>query len=245
MAWLAKERAARSGQSGRRLFRFGFGRHFSAFKIGEPPLALFNLVGLCAHNCLYFANAVLVVWAANMKFATIWFNIYLVTVAACLVSGCQSGKAGKNKTASTMRLHLEVNPDGTDKNGPVSVHREQPFLVNVERQPFLTEHHIVNAAVVDDPPAGFHLSIQFDRQGTWLLEQYTIASKGKRIAIFSHFGHPTEDEKGEARWLGAPAITQRIADGILSFTPDVTREEAESIARGLNNIAKGNQKYNP
>ena len=41
----------------------------------------------------------------------------------------------------------------------------------------------------------------------------------------------------EARWLAAPRISQRIKDGVLVFTPDATREEAERIVRGLNNVA--------
>ena len=42
----------------------------------------------------------------------------------------------------------------------------------------------------------------------------------------------------EGRWLAAPRINKRIADGVLVFTPDATREEAEQIALGLNNLAQ-------
>ena len=40
------------------------------------------------------------------------------------------------------------------------------------------------------------------------------------------------------RWLAAPVISHRISDGVLVFTPDATREEAEEIALGLNNVSK-------
>jgi hypothetical protein len=42
----------------------------------------------------------------------------------------------------------------------------------------------------------------------------------------------------DCRWLAAPVISHRIGDGVLVFTPDATREEAEEIALGLNNVAK-------
>jgi preprotein translocase subunit SecD len=99
--------------------------------------------------------------------------------------------------------------------------------------------------VVDDPLGGFEFTIQFDRQGTRLLEQYSTASKGKRIAVFSYFGNPKEPGKGEVRWLAAPVVRERITDGIFTFTPDASREEAERIARGLNNVARVKEKDNP
>ena len=49
---------------------------------------------------------------------------------------------------------------------------------------------------------------------------------------------------GELRWLAAPILQQRIRDGLLVFTPDATREEAERIVRGLKNVAKTVQKHN-
>ena len=72
--------------------------------------------------------------------------------------------------------------------------------------------------------------VQFDRRGTWLLEQYTTANRGRRIAIMSQFG--------QVRWLAAPKISKPITDGTLVFTPDATREEADRIVRGLTNVAK-------
>ena len=74
------------------------------------------------------------------------------------------------------------------------------------------------------------MSIQFDHQGTLLLEQYSTLNRGRKFAIFTQFG----DKLKESRWLAAPIISRRITDGLLMFTPDATREEAEQIARGLN-----------
>ena len=40
------------------------------------------------------------------------------------------------------------------------------------------------------------------------------------------------------RWLAAPLVQTHITDGLLVFTPDATREEADQIAAGLNTVAK-------
>ena len=163
------------------------------------------------------------------------FNLYLLALISLLVvTGCQTTK---KKEATLLKFHLEVNPDGSDRSKPVPIYRASPIYVNVETKPFIQEGNVVQAAVIDDSFGGFQLKVQLDRQGSWLLEQYTTASKGKRVAIFSHFG--------EARWLGAPILTKRIADGVFAFTPDATREETERMVRGLNELAKKSQKDNP
>ncbi len=158
------------------------------------------------------------------------FNTYLL-LALCLAfaGGCQTAESKRKKERCTLRLHLEVNRDGTDRNEPVPIYRAKPMQVNVKKKPFLDEGHVVKAAVIDDL-GSFVLQIQFDREGTLLLEQYTTANRGQRVAIFSQFG--------EGRWLAAPVISHRIADGLFTFTPDATREEAEKIVLGVNNVAR-------
>jgi len=163
-----------------------------------------------------------------MKSALARFNIYLLIALALTGAGCKSGAFAK-KTASTLRLHIEVNRDGTERNMPIPIYRASPFYVNVETDPVLNEGHVTQAAVVEGL-GSFEIRVEFDQKGTWLLEQYTTALRGKRLAVFSQFG--------EARWLAAPAMTDRISDGIFTFTPDATREEAERIVEGLNNVAK-------
>jgi preprotein translocase subunit SecD len=86
---------------------------------------------------------------------------------------------------------------------------------------------------------GFALRIQFDHAGTALLEQYSASNRGKKIAVFCQFGEKLKD----VRWLAAPVISRRISDGIFVFTPDATREEAEEIAVGLNNVFKKTQTW--
>jgi len=167
-----------------------------------------------------------------MRIRLLRFNTYLFLVMAmALVAGCQSGgkkKSGKKAEAS-LRLHMQVNRDGTQDNAPVIIGRERPIELNVDKSAFLTEFNIERAALVDRD-GGFAISVQFNKQGGWLLEQYTTANKGRRMAIAAEFG--------EMRWIAAPVITQRLAEGLLVFAPDTTREEAERIVNGLNRVAK-------
>lgn len=166
------------------------------------------------------------------------YNIYLLAALALpFFCGCQSDSYLLKKQLSTLRVHIEVNPDGTDKVQTVPIYRAHPVSVTVLKTPFLTEANVAEAAVVDQP-GGFALQIKLDRQGKWLLEQYTTGSRGKHIAIFSEFVTGPRDKKAQGRWLAAPVLSQRIKDGVLSFTPDATREEAVNIALGLSNIAR-------
>lgn len=158
-------------------------------------------------------------------------NLYLLgAILAYSGSGCETtSTAKKSKEASTLRLHLEVNPDGSPRNTTASVFRERPFLVTINREPFLTELDLESAEIVKaDAFGGFAIRAQFSRHGTLLLENVTTVNRGRRIAIHSQFA--------ESRWLAAPVIRQRITDGTMVFTPDATEEEAQRIVRGLNNL---------
>ena len=164
-----------------------------------------------------------------MRIRVFRFNLYLL-LALGLAVGCRSDKSKYTKRdQASLRLYLEVNRDGSDSNEPVLIGRQAPFALNVEKKAFLTEFNIEKASVVD-ALGGFSICLRFDKEGGWLLEQYTTAQKGKHIAIAAEFG--------QLRWLAAPLITQRIADGMLVFTPDASRDEAERIVSGLNRVAE-------
>ncbi len=166
------------------------------------------------------------------------FNLYLL-VACCLVliSGCKTTDSKSQE--AILRVHLEVNRDGSNRYQPVPIDRDQPFMVNVENEPFLTEANVKEARVID-VIGGFAIRIQFDRRGTWLLEQYTADNPGKHLAIFSQFVSGRNKKVTTGRWLAAPLITGRIANGVLTFTPDASRDEAYQIVLGLNNVARKN-----
>lgn len=170
-----------------------------------------------------------------MKICWHRFNIYLsLVLAAAVVCGCRTSSESKEKKAlSTLRLHLESNHDKSGFNEAVPIYRAHPFMVNVEKIPFLNESNLSDARVVD-VVGGYALRVQFNHAGSALLEQYTATNRGKRIAVFCQFG----EDLREVRWLAAPVISRSIGDGVFVFTPDATREEAEQIALGLSNDIK-------
>jgi preprotein translocase subunit SecD len=105
----------------------------------------------------------------------------------------------------------------------------------VNNAPFLDESSITNAAVVDTRDGGFAIQIQFSRHGMLVLDTVTTENRGRHFAIFSQFGPGKLEQQ---RWLGAPYIGSSLTGGILIFTPNSTREEAEQVVQGLNNVAK-------
>src|SRR5262249_47979971 len=125
-------------------------------------------------------------------------------------------------------------PDGTGKSEPVAIHRVEPRIyLNIEKEAFLYEADIAHAEVVDEP-GGFAIRLQFDDRGTKMIEAVSVYNGGRHYAIFCKFS--------EARWLAAPLFSGPIRGGSITFTPDATRDEAERIVRGLNNVAKKTQK---
>lgn len=175
-----------------------------------------------------------------MKLCIARFNIFLLIISMAIAAGCSSDgdkkkdskkeEPSEKKLMSTLKFCMEINPDGSDRNGPISVYRDNPTVLNVWRAPFLDETHLEEASVIEQF-GSFAIRVKFDAyMGQRLLEQATNNYRGQRIAIFCLFT--------EGRWLAAPKITKTITDGILIFTPDATREEADRIVLGLNNMIK-------
>jgi preprotein translocase subunit SecD len=173
-----------------------------------------------------------------MKVCAHRFNLYFaLATALALLCGCQTGKQDK-KPLSALRVHIEVNTDNANAGDlgtvqTVSVLRSDPVAVTIAHDPILTEANVVAAAVIN-APGGFAIEIRFDENGTWLLEQYSASNPGKHFAIFGLWG----EKLANGRWLAAPIITHRIANGVLAFTPDASREEADEFVSGLNNAVK-------
>jgi len=165
------------------------------------------------------------------------FNIYLLAALAVVsVCGCKS--AGKHKKQlSAFHMHMEVNADASNRSQAVPIYRAQPFLLTIDKAPFLTEGNVAEAKVID-VVGGFDISIKFDRQGTWLLNSFSTANRGRHFAIFVQWTAKPGDKIGPGRWLAAPQITKPLTEGMLVFTPDASREECDQIVLGLNNVAK-------
>ena len=180
------------------------------------------------------------------------FNLkLLLPVALLTLLGCQVNKYTQKitqpKPPATLRVHIETNPYPPDQCERIFVLRTAPVAVNVEKKPFLNESHIASAKVVDTDE-GFVMSVNFNDQGRWLLEQYTTANSKRRLAIRTQFRQTTNVFD---RWIAAPRIARGITNGILTFTPDADRDEADTIVEGWNNVAgvktesKGKEKTVP
>jgi hypothetical protein len=170
-----------------------------------------------------------------MDFGCGRFNIYLlVALAAALVCGCKSYN-DKKKPDPVLRVHAEAQ-DKTTFTKKVTVYRSSPKEMIVDESILLNENMVKEARVVE-ALGGFALAIQFDKTGQWTLDEHTSLNLGRHLAIFAQFG----EKNGISRWLAAPIISNRITDGMLVFTPDATRDEAEQLVEGLNRLAAKNK----
>jgi len=168
------------------------------------------------------------------------FNTYLFLLAVVLSAGCKtSEERRRGKAITTFRLHLETNQGGTDSTAVVEIAGAQ---LSVNNSPFLDETSVTNAAVVDTRDGGFAIQVQYNRHGTLVLDTVTTENRGRHVAIFTQFGPGKLEQK---RWLGAPYIGTSLTGGVLIFTPNSTRAEAEQVVQGLNNVAKKFKKKNP
>ena len=173
------------------------------------------------------------------------FNIFLcgalllLTAAGCRTEAEKKAKQ-EAKEATVIELHMETPADGQHDNGPVTIGREHPYTINIDRTPFMDGEFLDRAEVVDEPGGLFSIRLNFGWQGAALLDTMTSANPGKRIAVFCTFG------KGETNrgWIASPIVTRHISNGVFTFTPSTTHEQAERIVRGLNNVAKQVKKDN-
>jgi preprotein translocase subunit SecD len=171
-----------------------------------------------------------------MKVCAQRFNVYFTMMVTVLfLCGCQTAKP--DKKVGALRLHIETNPgpEGTSLN--ITVLRSEPVALTIAPDAILTEADIIAAKVIETP-GGFAIEVQFDESGATTLEQFTAANPGRHFAIFGQWG----DKLANGRWLAAPIITRRIGNGVLAFTPDASREEADALVLGLTNVAKKIQK---
>jgi len=162
-----------------------------------------------------------------MKIRLSPFNIYLLLFCSMVLLSCRSPEERKHlKEASTLRVFLEAEHGSMDGSA-VTIYRQNPIHLSLEREPILSEVDLETASVLD-LPGGYGIQAQFNGHAALVLEGATTGHKGRHLAIQSHWD--------ETRWLAAPLITHRISNGNLVFTPDATREECERIVRGLTNV---------
>ncbi len=168
------------------------------------------------------------------------FNLYFflaLTAGLLLASGCRTPEERRQrKMQATLRMHLSARPTETELREPVQI---AGTTVYVEKAFFLDERSLERASLVDSPSGGFSIRLEFNDHGRMTLESITASNPGRLIAIFTQFGAEKLDR---GSWLGAPRIPHRISDGVIVFTPGVTREVAEEIVLGLENVATKQKK---
>jgi preprotein translocase subunit SecD len=174
-------------------------------------------------------------WPRNIN------GIFCALALICFFSACETtgDKADKaaakkdKKLKAIVGVHVEAVPDGS-RTTAVPVFRANPMMITINASPFVNNADVVEARLVDLEGGGWGMSLTFDNHGRMALDNITSRNNGKHLVVYVAFP--------EIRWLAAPRIGRRIADGILIFTPDCTHEEAEQIVKGINNVAKQAQK---
>jgi preprotein translocase subunit SecD len=167
----------------------------------------------------------------NCFLVPVWLVVLGAASAGCnttAVSSKDFESPDYKRQLSTIRVYLEAGPTAGASAQEAPIFRASPTIVKVERMELFSEANVKDASVVD-VDTGFVIRLELNQRGQWVIENATASNIGKRLAVVCDFG--------ETRWLAAPVISRRISDGVFMFTPDATREEAERIARGLNNNA--------
>jgi len=176
-----------------------------------------------------------------MNFYTLRFNLYfsilLVATVALLGAGCATKEEKEAKQPAGLRIHIESRGNLPGAAKTISVLRDNPLELTIAQEPILTEANII-AATLLETPGGYAVQVNFDETGCLTLEQFTASNPGRHLAIFGQWG----EKMKETRWLAIPLITGRVANGVVSFTPDASRDEAFKLVRGLNITAKKNAK---
>lgn len=163
-----------------------------------------------------------------MKSCLKTINIYLLGVALLMVAvvGCES-KEEKQKKSAMIQLHLEVDGDVVRRSSEVPIIRSTPVMINLAEDVIVPDYYMESARMVETPEGGYAIRLKYDLQGTWTLRNVTAVNIGKHIGVYAAF-HP------DTRWLAAPVINKAITNGVFSFIPDASREEARRIVDGVN-----------
>jgi len=133
----------------------------------------------------------------------------------------------ENKVQTTLLVHAEATDD-TSFTRKVRVFQDESVTMKVHDLPLVSDGELVDAQVVD-AMGGFAIMLKFNASAKRMLDYHTSMNIGRHLAIFVLFG----EKPTTSRWIAAPIISSRISDGMLIFTPDCTRLEADKIVAGL------------
>jgi|GEM_PF-381916 hypothetical protein len=202
----------------------------------------------------------LVLWGGKMKERRGAFNLFLgLLVLATWIQGLvgiaaaatpeekrrekelEHQKKIEAKQMSQIRVYREV----TDFSGRASelgtlgvnkatVGRSDPVEMTVQRDAVLDERDVKRATFIEQRDQTFSVAVEFVQRGTMVLHMNSVAAKGKRLVIAARWSDGTNVFN---RWIAAPLMRRALDQGVLLFTPDMSREEAIVFVRGLNNVA--------
>jgi hypothetical protein len=116
----------------------------------------------------------------------------------------------------------------------VSLPRSNPMEIAIDKEPFADERDVARADVIKSV-GGFAIRIEMTQHGRMTLEAASVSRAGLRLAVFGQW--TVGKEETIKRWLGGPVMRRALRDGVLIFTPDCDKEEADRFVRGLNNVA--------
>jgi hypothetical protein len=142
----------------------------------------------------------------------------------CLLELTACNSAPKN--AAILRMHLPASPAATPiRRMPVTI-RTPALTLEVDRLPVLSEADLDHVDLTGEGD-NFGIRLFFNTHGTIMLDTVSLNNRGQLLVIIIN-GVP----------VAAPQLRERIVDGVFDFTPDISREEAEKIVKGLNASAE-------
>jgi preprotein translocase subunit SecD len=181
-----------------------------------------------------------------MKFSFARFNTFLcATLLLAAVAGCHTSSDDKDKegkkVATVIELHMEADATDPGDTYLAPIGRDNPILLEVQKEVFMDGEYLDHADVVDEEGGQFSIRLKFNWQGASVLNMQTARNPGRRVAVFCAFG------KGKEKhfFIASPKVVRPISNGVFTFAPAVTRDEADRIVRGLNAVAKQVKKDSP
>jgi len=151
----------------------------------------------------------------------------------------------KKKLEAKQMAQIRVYREVTDFSGRASelgtlgvnkatVGRTDPVEMTVQREAVLDERDVKRATLVEQRDQSFSIAVEFVERGSMVLHMNSVAAKGQRLVIAARWSDGTNVFN---RWIAAPLQRRALDQGVIVFTPDMSREESVVFVRGLNNVA--------
>jgi len=165
----------------------------------------------------------------------------LLIAAGCASTPDEKQKKKDRKDVAQVRVYREA-ADFTGRAAELgslgvskaTIGRRDPFVLGVLKEPFLDERDVKKARFLDQPDGSFSLALEFTEHGALVLQMNSLAVQGQHLVIAARWSDGTNVF---GRFIAAPLVQRQLDKGAIAFTPDLSRDEATSFVRGLNNVA--------